>query len=40
LDEVIEEIRKLMSSSVEESVSKRKLDERKPARVARMMQEQ
>jgi hypothetical protein len=37
---VIEEIRKLMSESTEESVSKRKLDERKPARAVGMMQEQ
>jgi hypothetical protein len=40
LDEVIEEIRKLMSESAEELVSKRKLDERKPTRETRKMQEQ
>jgi hypothetical protein len=34
LDKVIEEIRKLMLESAEELVSKRKLDERKPARAA------
>jgi hypothetical protein len=39
LDKVIEEIRKLMLESVEELVSKRKLDERKPARAVRKMQE-
>jgi hypothetical protein len=40
LDEVVEEIRKLMLESVEELVSMRKLGNRKPARAARMMQEQ
>jgi hypothetical protein len=40
LDEVIEEIRKMMLESAEEVVSKRKLDERKPTRAMRKMQEQ
>jgi hypothetical protein len=39
LDKVIEDIRKLMSESEEELVSKRKLDERKHSRAAREMQE-
>jgi hypothetical protein len=40
LDEVVEEIRKLMLESAEELVSTRKLRNRKPARAVRMMQEQ
>jgi hypothetical protein len=39
LDEVVEEIRKLMLESTEDLVNMRKLDERKPARATRMMQE-
>jgi hypothetical protein len=37
LDEVIEEIRKMMIKSVEELVITRKLDERKPTRVVGKM---
>jgi hypothetical protein len=39
LDEAVEEIMKLMLESAEELVSMMNLDERKPARVARMMKE-
>jgi hypothetical protein len=37
LAEVVEEIRKLMLGSTQEEVNMRKLDERKPTQVARMM---
>jgi hypothetical protein len=40
LDRVIEEIRKLMSESAKESISKRKLDEKKLAQAVGKMQEQ
>jgi hypothetical protein len=40
LDEVVQEIRKLMIESVEETISMRKMDERKLAKLAGMMQEQ
>jgi hypothetical protein len=39
LDEVIEEIRELMLRLAMELVNKRTMDERKPTRSARMMQE-
>jgi hypothetical protein len=39
LDEVIEEIRKLMLGSIEEAVSKENLDRKEPARAAEKMKE-
>jgi hypothetical protein len=40
LDEVVEEIRKLMLGSVEEAVSKEKLDRKEPARAEKMQEQQ
>jgi hypothetical protein len=40
MDRVIKEIRKMMLRMTEESISKRELDEKKPARAMRIMQEQ
>jgi hypothetical protein len=40
VDEVIEEIRKLMSNSDKEAINKEKIDKRKPTRASAKMQEQ
>jgi hypothetical protein len=40
LNEVVEEIRKLMLGSREASFNKEKMDKRKPSRAMRMMQQQ